>query len=153
MSPTRSLRGLDCSLIVARGAGAKYRALSRSPGEHIAVSLWVPGPEVLLMLDCLRSRTKYGSLQDLWGADRSVSCLNLGPSVLWTNCAVRGLEPTIGCFRIFRGIDRSVSCWVSVPAGFFSDCGWDRLESSYRALSESTVSLSLAGLSPGIPRP
>lgn len=55
-------------------------------------------------------------------------------------------------FKISGDAYGSVFYLVSGPSGLLVDCCWDGLESSYRAISESTVCLSLVGLIPGAPR-
>lgn len=118
-SPTRSLRGLDCSLTKteARGwlrlerrdpnidpfknlQGFRYNSVPLSPSIHrTAGRLWL-----------------WGHWSQIWGL-----------------------------FRISRGTDGNVSCWVPVPGWLFTEHGCYRLESSFRALSESIVWRSLVG--------
>ena len=67
--------------------------------------------------------------------------------------AGRGWSQVQGDFRISRGADGSVSNWVPGLAGPLTNCSYEGLEPSYRAVSQFLVGPSLAALPPGASGP
>lgn len=69
------------------------------------------------------------------GNDRPVSLQDPGPTRLHVDCNWERLELCVGLFYDLWDIEMYVSCQVPVP----SDCSWEGLSCSYKAISDHSV--------------